>query len=450
MASLISFVKEFQSSWFIQLRWLAAGSGLAAVLIIWVLFPAYIYPLPLILTLLGLMGLNVVYSWIETRLDMATPYFVQKQRKINNLLRAQMLGDLVILFLLLLFSGGLQNPLVFLFLLHIVIASILFSKKESWKYALTCLLFPVILFVLAWTGYNPTRLGFLHQEFSLTDEACRLTAFFIVAAGIWLVVSRIALELRGAELQVRESGDMLSKTKMDLLILESHRGRLLKNLAKELTLPIQTILDHLAAVEKNAKGGDFLKVQTALHEFRNEMEGLRSISSDLEWLSEPHWRDREYHREKVDLTALAAREVSRNALSAKEKNLRLKLTGPSKVFLNADRRSLQQILDQLLSNAIKYTPYGRGDILVEVGREVPFAYFSVSDHGVGIPENEKSNLFQEFYRSSNAESSKTSGSGLGLYIVKEIVDWHRGTIKVDSVLGQGTTVKVWVPMEDGR
>jgi signal transduction histidine kinase len=46
------------------------------------------------------------------------------------------------------------------------------------------------------------------------------------------------------------------------------------------------------------------------------------------------------------------------------------------------------------------------------------------------------------------ESSKTSGSGLGLYIVKEIVDWHRGTIKVDSVLGKGTTVKVWLPMEE--
>ncbi len=448
MAPLISFVKEFQSSWFIQLRWLAAGSGLAAVLIIWVLFPSYIYPVPLILTLLGLMGLNVVYSWIEARLDIDSPYFVQKQNKINNLLRTQMLGDLVILFLLLLFSGGLQNPLVFLFLLHIVIASILFPKKESWKYALTCLLFPVILFVLAWTGCNLTRLGFLHQEFSLMDEACRLTAFFIVAAGIWLVVSRIALELRGAELQIKESGDMLSKTKLDLVILESHRGRLLKNLAKELTLPIQTILDHLTAVERDVKGGDFQKVQTAFHEFRSEMEGLRSISSDLEWLSEPHWRDREYRKEKVDLTALAAKEVYRNALSAEEKNLHLKMTGPSKVFINADRRALQQILDQLLSNAIKYTPSRRGDILVEVGREVPYAVFSVTDHGVGIPENEKGNLFQEFYRSSNVESSKTSGSGLGLYIVKEIVDWHRGMIKVDSVLGQGTTVKVWMPMEE--
>jgi signal transduction histidine kinase len=224
----------------------------------------------------------------------------------------------------------------------------------------------------------------------------------------------------------------------------------LKNLAKELSLPIHAITDQLSEVEKTVTGGDLSKVTINLNSLRNEIDGLRDISGDLDWLSEPHWHQRNYKKEKVDLMVLLAKEVSRKALSAKEKNIVLTLTGPKKLQINADRRSIQQMISQLLSNAIKYTPAGRGDILLELEREVPFAVFSIQDHGVGIPEGEKKNLFQEFFRSSNAENIKTSGSGLGLYIVKEIVDWHRGLIKVESTLDKGTTVTVWLPLEENQ
>jgi signal transduction histidine kinase len=293
-------------------------------------------------------------------------------------------------------------------------------------------------------------LEFLNQQFSLADDACRLIAFMIVAGGIWIIVSRISEELSGVEGMARESGEILSKTKMDLMVLENHRNRLFKNLAKELSLPIHAITDQLSEVEKTVTGGDLSKVTINLNSLRNEIDGLRDISGDLDWLSEPHWHQRNYKKEKVDLMVLLAKEVSRKALSAKEKNIVLTLTGPKKLQINADRRSIQQMISQLLSNAIKYTPAGRGDILLELEREVPFAVFSIQDHGVGIPEGEKKNLFQEFFRSSNAENIKTSGSGLGLYIVKEIVDWHRGLIKVESTLDKGTTVTVWLPLEENQ
>jgi signal transduction histidine kinase len=447
MLSTLFVIKKTESEWFIQLRWLAAGMGLLVVGLCLIFYPSLAYLIPLIAVLLTLMVLNVIYSWIQGRLKFSTAYASEKHKMINRLLRVQIAGDLLILFFLLLFSGGIQNPLVFLFLLHIVIASILFPKHESLIYALICSFFPWALFLLAWLGWNPSRLSFLDQRFSLMDDACRLIAFLVVAGGIWLIVSRIAEQLRSAQKQVKTSEDTLVKTQMDLTVVESHRNKLLNNLSKELGRPIKVIADHFDELEKDVRNGDIAKSWGILHSLRNELAGLRDIAVDLEWFSKPHWPQGIYEKERIDLMALAAKEILRQEMAATEKNIRIKLEGPKRLLLDADRRAVQQILAQLLNNAVKYSAAGKGDVVLKVEKQVPFAFFSVEDHGMGIPEDEKNTLFQEFSRSSNAENSEMSGSGLGLYIVKQAVDWHRGMIKVESVLGEGTTVKVWLPQE---
>jgi PAS domain S-box-containing protein len=110
-----------------------------------------------------------------------------------------------------------------------------------------------------------------------------------------------------------------------------------------------------------------------------------------------------------------------------------------------DTRLLRIVIDNLLSNAIKYTPNG-GAITITYEANDQEISLKVSDTGIGIPIDEKENLFNRFYRASNAERQHTEGTGLGLYIARQAVRKMSGNISVDSVLGQGTTFNVKISL----
>ncbi len=110
-------------------------------------------------------------------------------------------------------------------------------------------------------------------------------------------------------------------------------------------------------------------------------------------------------------------------------------------MMTADPDRIRQILYNLLSNAIKYTPSG-GSIRVSVDQETEHVVIRVQDDGLGIPDYELGDLFQLYFRTSGAKKSGRTGTGVGLFIVKTLVDAHHGEIDVASELGQGTTFTV--------
>ena len=104
-----------------------------------------------------------------------------------------------------------------------------------------------------------------------------------------------------------------------------------------------------------------------------------------------------------------------------------------------------QVLQNLVQNAIKYSPAG-GAVLIQIERHDPTIRIAVSDTGMGIPKAELLLLFQRFYRASNVDERQISGLGIGLYIVKELVTLHGGTIEVVSEEGRGSTFIVTLPL----
>jgi signal transduction histidine kinase len=114
------------------------------------------------------------------------------------------------------------------------------------------------------------------------------------------------------------------------------------------------------------------------------------------------------------------------------------------VRIAGDRDHLEQVLNNLIANAVKYTPDG-GEITVRVGDEGGQAAISVRDTGIGIPPEELDAVFGLFYRSPDRRARDVGGMGLGLYISKEIVDRHGGRIWAESELGKGTTFQVRLP-----
>lgn len=149
----------------------------------------------------------------------------------------------------------------------------------------------------------------------------------------------------------------------------------------------------------------------------------------------------------VDLTALCrvALDNQRAGLQGKS-GYELEMSAPeTPVMIRADTDRIEQILTNLLSNAVKYTPRG-GCVRLQVEDAATHAIVRVSDEGIGMTPEQMTSLFQKFYRTPDARSRGIKGTGLGLYLVKQLVEAHKGTIHVESAFGQGTTFIVKFPM----
>lgn len=131
------------------------------------------------------------------------------------------------------------------------------------------------------------------------------------------------------------------------------------------------------------------------------------------------------------------------------KNLRLTLDlAPQPLWIWADRERMIQVLNNLLSNACKYTPAG-GSVTVRAFPDNGRALVEVSDTGIGIPEQDLERIFEKFYRAENSRQEATYGTGLGLPIAKSLVELHDGSISVTSKLGKGSTFRVQLPLLEG-
>ena len=177
---------------------------------------------------------------------------------------------------------------------------------------------------------------------------------------------------------------------------------------------------------------------------RNGARLLRLIE-DLLTLSHIETSALNLHREPTLVAGLLDGARSQVERIAAAKGVELTFTCcPTAQTVLVDREHLDRALLNLLTNAVKFTPAG-GTVHLQARREGEDLVITVADTGVGIPEDEQSGLFTRFFRSSVATRLAIQGTGLGLVIVKRIVEEHGGTISLVSALDQGTTVTLSIP-----
>jgi signal transduction histidine kinase len=155
-------------------------------------------------------------------------------------------------------------------------------------------------------------------------------------------------------------------------------------------------------------------------------------------------------KERLDWAALCHHTTLRFERRFAEAGLRLEWSGAAgEAWINADGRRLEQVLENLLNNALRYVPAG-GRVEVALGRSADGAFrLTVSDDGPGLPADEQSRVFERFYRGSGATSQSVArdagGSGLGLAIVREIVERHGGTVRAEQRMPHGLTMVIEIP-----
>ncbi|RLB70189.1 MAG: hypothetical protein DRH04_04010 [Deltaproteobacteria bacterium] len=178
-----------------------------------------------------------------------------------------------------------------------------------------------------------------------------------------------------------------------------------------------------------------------------EIERMSKIVSDLLLLSRSDMGQEVLSRESVDLRDVVQELINQLAMLAEQKDIVLTGDVQPVPLVSGDKLRLRQMAANLIANAIRYTSEG-GRVNVRLEAVEQGVKLVVEDTGIGIPEADLPRIFDRFYRVDKARSREEGGSGLGLSIVKWIVDAHHGDITVESVVGEGTTFTVVLPRAD--
>ncbi len=217
--------------------------------------------------------------------------------------------------------------------------------------------------------------------------------------------------------------------------------------AHELRTPLTALLGYAYGLQRRAQrqGGVGEREQRGLASITAQATRLNKLIEALLDLSRLQLGRFALDLQPTNLAALTRRVV--DEVQSQLELHTIQLEAPQEVQVRGDDLRLEQVLHNLLNNAVKYSPRG-GTIQVDVQQGLGRVFLSVTDQGMGIPETELPFVFSQFYRAANVDPRRISGLGIGLYVVHEIVTRHGGTITVESREGQGSRFVVSLPEID--
>lgn len=223
---------------------------------------------------------------------------------------------------------------------------------------------------------------------------------------------------------------------------ETVRRRLMSDLAHELRTPVHTLRAHVDGLEDGVVAADPATWQV----MRDQLDRLQRLGTDLAELSAAEEHTLDLDLQPADLVVIAAAAVDAAALQHQAKGVALRLRGRDDLPVLADAVRLQQVLGNLLDNALRHTRAG-GAVEVVTARDRDHAVIDVVDTGDGIPAEEIDAIFDRFHRLDAARSRADGGSGLGLTIARAIVTDHHGALTVRSDgPGKGATFTIRLPL----
>ncbi len=432
--------------WLIKLRWLAIA-GVAVVLVIGIrFFGLPLYWQGILGVALSLVILNLVYWAILRERFEGTDTEEQDLTAVTVFAHMQISLDLLLLTMLLFFSGGAVNPFSFFYIFHIIISSILLTRRDSYLQSG----FAVILYgALVLTSQDPAIHHFpLYPDFDPSPllghtQVLIMLSSFAVTLFVAAFLSSSIME------RLREKEEQLANAYQEVVKREKIKSDFARTVAHELRSPMSAIMNFIHAVRLSEKDRLSDKSQEFLERALLRGQGLIDLIRDLLDLSrleaaEPAKLE---ELEEVDLIGELELILSVEKTSGDAKGVSVYFNHPPVLpRIKYSRAAVQQIFSNLISNAFRYTPPG-GVIRVEVSREDHQIKCRVADTGIGIPKESLNQIFSEFYRAPNAKQFSPIGTGLGLSITKALVSRYGGEIAVESEPGKGTAFTAYFDLE---
>ncbi|MDH5696127.1 MAG: ATP-binding protein [Dehalococcoidia bacterium] len=384
---------------------------------------------------------NLVLLYQSRSLEkMQTGVVIHRARAYGTI---HLLLDLAAFTVLLHFTGGIENPFIFYFVLHIIGASIMLHYKTVYLLATTVIVMVMLLVGLEYAGTIPhvNLVGFaaptLYREggYTLAVLVVLATALFATA----YMATSVAGELRKRQREVVQLGQRLlekrtgelEQASKEIAKLGEARGRFLRFLGvtvHDLKAPLTAIQSYFWVMLGGLSGELTEKQRNMLERSSRRVKELLNLVSDL--LDIPRIETGQIIQEMKDVSLGRVIKASIGELQdqAKEKKVKLKTELPQALpKIRGSGPRLQQVITNLLGNAISYT--SEGEVTIRVNERDSEIQVEVMDTGIGIPPEDLPRVFDDFFRASNVE---TKGTGLGLSIAKRIVEAHGGRIWAES------------------
>lgn len=290
-----------------------------------------------------------------------------------------------------------------------------------------------LLIVIVGVYYYSVRIsrGISHPLLHIKEKANRMRTGDLTA--------RVETDALHGEIQ--ELGQALNHLAESLQKQERLRKNLTADIAHELRTPLATIQSYMEAFED----GIWEPTSEKLRICQEQTSQLVLLIKDLEKLTEAENPMLRLQKEQVNVSAIISEAQKGIAELWDKKRIRYVPPIMDDIFLDADYRRLLQVFTNLLSNAYKYTPED-GEVRVTIEEQRTNTVIKVMDTGVGIRKEELPYVFERFYRGEKSRSRKSGGAGIGLAIVKAIIEAHGGEVQVESKVDKGTLCWVRLPI----
>ncbi|MBI5559789.1 MAG: HAMP domain-containing histidine kinase [Deltaproteobacteria bacterium] len=431
--------------WYINIRWVTAAFIAAAAVASRTFFNVLL-PLQTILTIALAVALyNFVFSLHLGRIKTSHAAAADLPKRAERFVMLQAASDLLALLFLIHYTGGIENPFAFYFIFHTVLSSLLLKKNASYLQALFAVLSVGILTLMEYFSFIPHHhmAGFIGAE--LYQNPKYALAFYIVFGSVIFLVTHITASISE---KLRRKETELERANASLIEKDRLKSEYVRMVAHDIRSPLASVLSLLSVAIEGYSGSLPEKAAEVLKRTLARVESLHAYATDLLNLSKVR-SEKALEPEPMDI-----KEILDNAL---------KITGPEREGKDIDimveleeglpeilavREEVLYLLVNLIGNAVKYTP-GHGSIRIKGGKEGARLVLAVSDTGIGIPPGDIPHIYDEFFRGSNVRE-RGMGTGLGLTLVKFIVDRQNGSIGVESELGRGTTFTVKLPFKRQR
>ncbi len=461
---------ERRTAWFIKLRWLAAvgvigGAGLAiatrlsyvpggAILTVAAGLLVYNTLLLLVARLLSLKPVERDWGSVNSFARLIVPRTFVGLGDEGRVARAalfafvQITVDFLFLAVLIHYCGGVESPFCVFFVFHVVISSILLSRRATYvQTTVGFLLFAFVVFgeYLGLLDHHPLD-GLLAPEAyrNLGVVATRLVALGATLYLASYLCSTIAVDLRE---RVRANVSLLRQLEAAYETLrESERAKsqYMRKVAHELRGPLGTIETALKVLLQGMAGALTDRSRELITRAQRRAGELAAGTQDLLLLARAREAGLDKEGAPVQLDAVVTEVVEDFREGAERKGVALSSDKVVGGAVLGDAIALRQLAANLIENGIRYTEPG-GSVTLRLSSQGECLVLEVEDTGIGIATEDLPRVFSEFYRAANAREFAAEGTGLGLAIVKAIAERHGGSVAGESNLGHGTRFTVTLP-----
>lgn len=413
--------------WFIKLRY-----GVVILLFVFIILSIAIFQIQFTAAqLIAVLSITLCVFIYNTVLHRLRRYVKFERDKFNPLYLSllQMIFDLISLSLLVYFTGGIESPLYVLFVFHMIIGSLILPGAIVYTIASVFVLIFVSMISLEYTGL------LVHQhvngllDFSLYNNLQFVTAF--LAAFTLMIYVSIYLSNGIAKQLYRREKELVDSIKK-INAAEQEKQRYIMGIVHEIKTPIAAVVSYLDLILQKFLGPIEEVVEEKLHRAKLRSDEAIQMINDVLNVSKLNLYD-QFDVEEINLKDLISSVIKRRKSYADSRLIELRLEDRRKQIktISGDKYLLDIAFSNLVGNSIKYGVEG-GIVEVVIDDQDGKLIIEICDNGVGIPEAEISKIFNDFYRGSNIKKISTEGSGLGLSVVKKVIQRHGGEISAVS------------------